>query len=236
LACAGLAGCAGPLSTLSPAGPAARDIAGLWWAMLGGAALLTGLVVVLLALAFGPPRPTNPRRWTHGLGLGLSALVLVPLLAAGLWVGERILPQGDGAMQIRVHAAQWHWDFTHDGPQGPVRTRDRLILPAGQPVDLLITSDDVIHSLWLPQLGGKLDAIPGRTTRLRLQADAPGLVQGQCAEFCGLGHGAMRFEALVVAPRDFDAALRRAALQADPDADPSTGPAPSPTPDRGPDD
>lgn len=206
-----LAGCGGPLSALDPAGPIAREVARLWWVMLAGAGVLTVLVGVLVALAFGAPRATSARRWTHGLGLGLSALVLVPLLATALWVGERILPRDDGAMQIRVHAAQWHWDFTHDGPDGPVHTRGRLILPAGQPVDLLITSDDVIHSLWLPQLGGKLDAIPGRTNRLRLQADAPGLIQGQCAEFCGLGHAAMRFEALVVAPQDFDAALRQAA-------------------------
>jgi cytochrome c oxidase subunit 2 len=209
-----LGGCDGSLSALAPAGPVARDIAALWWVMLGGAGALTLLVLVLLAMAFGPPRPVAPRRWTHGLGLGLSAVVLIPLLAAALWVGERILPRDDGALQIRVHAVQWHWEFTHQGPNGPVRTRDRLILPAGQPVDLIITSADVIHSLWVPQLGGKMDAIPGHANRLRLQADAPGLLAGQCAEFCGVGHGAMRFEVQVVAPEDFDATLSGAALAA----------------------
>ena len=206
-----LAGCEGPLSALSPAGPAARDIAGLWWTMLAGAGALTALVLVLLAMAFGPPRQITPTRWTHGLGMGLSAVVLIPLLGAGLWVGERILPRDDGALAVRVHAVQWHWEFTHDGPDGPVETRDRLILPAGQPVDMVITSADVIHSLWVPQLGGKMDAIPGRTNRLRLQADAPGLLVGQCAEFCGAGHAIMRFEVLVVAPEDFEAALAQAA-------------------------
>jgi cytochrome c oxidase subunit II len=209
-----LGGCDGSLSALAPAGPVARDIAALWWVMLGGAGALTLLVLVLLAMAFGAPRPVAPRRWTHGLGLGLSAVVLIPLLAAALWVGERILPRDDGALQIRVHAVQWHWEFTHQGPNGPVQTRDRLILPAGQPVDLIITSADVIHSLWVPQLGGKMDAIPGHANLLRLQADTPGLLAGQCAEFCGVGHGAMRFEVQVVAPEDFDATLSGAALAA----------------------
>lgn len=205
-----LAGCDAPLSTLAPAGPVARDIAWLWWALLGGAAVLTLLVLVLLAMAFGPPRKVAARRWTHGLGLGLSLPVLAVTLAAGLWVGERVLPRDDGALAIEVHAVQWNWAFTAPGPDGPVTTRDRLILPAGEPVDLIITSEDVIHSFWVPQLGGKMDAIPGRANRLRLQADAPGTLAGQCAEFCGLGHAVMRFEVEVVAPEDWADALRAA--------------------------
>ena len=203
-----LAGCGGPLSTLTPAGPAARDIAALWWAMLAGAGVLTVLVLVLLALAFGPPRPVRPRVWTHGLGLGLSALVLVPLLAAGLWVGERLLPRADDALRVQAHAVQWQWRFTQPGPDGPVTTTDRLVIPAGRPVDIEITAGDVIHSFWVPALGGKLDAIPGRTNTLRLQAEAPGTLAGQCAEFCGLGHAVMRFEVVVVAAEDWPDALQ----------------------------
>ena len=175
--------------------------------MLAGATVLTLLVLVLLAMAFGPPRATSARRWTYGLGLGLSLPVLGAILAAGLWVGERILPREDGALTIKAHAVQWHWEFTQPGPDGPVETRDRVIIPAGQPVDVLITSADVIHSFWVPQLGGKMDAIPGRENRLRLQADSPGVLAGQCAEFCGLGHGVMRFEVEVVAPEDWPDAV-----------------------------
>ncbi len=206
-----LAGCSGPLSTLDPAGAAAREIAWLWWAMLSGAAVLTALVLVLLAMGFGPPRKLRPRRWTHGLGLGLSAGVLIPLLGAGLWVGERVLPRDDGALSVQVRAVQWHWEFTQPGPDGPLVTRDVVVIPAGQPVDFEITSADVIHAFWVPQLGGKMDAVPGRTNRLRLQADEPGLLHGQCAEFCGLGHAAMRFEVLVVPPESFEEALAEAA-------------------------
>jgi cytochrome c oxidase subunit 2 len=67
-------------------------------------------------------------------------------------------------------------------------------IPAGEPVDFHITSRDVIHSFWIPRLGGKMDAIPGRINILRLQADAPGIYRGVCAEFCGVGHALMPFE------------------------------------------
>ncbi|MGY6634859.1 MAG: hypothetical protein ACXIU8_14120 [Alkalilacustris sp.] len=96
------------------------------------------------------------------------------------------------------------------GPDGPVALCDRLILPAGRPVDMRITSGDVIHSFWVPRLGGKMDAIPGRANVIRVKAHAPGLLIGQCAEFCGLGHAAMRFEVEVVAEADRNAALRAA--------------------------
>jgi cytochrome c oxidase subunit 2 len=197
---------------LQPGGPVARDIAWLWWGLAGAALVLTGMVVVLVAMAFGAPRAINERRWTFGLGVWFSLAILSVTLAAGVWVGERILPRDDGAVEIRAHAIQWGFRFTHPGAEGPVETLDLLILPAGQPVDMVITSEDVIHSFWVPQLAGKMDAVPGHTNRLRLQADAPGRHGGLCAEFCGIGHTAMQFEVLVVPAQDWDAAL------ADPDA------------------
>ena len=165
------------------------------------------MVVVLVAMSFGPPRAVNERRWTFGLGIWFSLCILGVMFAAGVWVGERILPRDDGAVEIRAHAFQWGFRFTHPGPDGAVETVDLLILPAGQPVDMVITSEDVIHSFWVPQLAGKMDAIPGHTNRLRLQADAPGRHGGLCAEFCGLGHGVMQFEVLVVSAEDWGAAL-----------------------------
>lgn len=190
----------------------ARDIAWLWWAFAGASFLLTAMVVVLVAMAFGAARTVNERHWTFGLGVWFSVAVLSVTLAAGIWVGERILPRDDGAVEIRAHAIQWGFRFTHPGTEGPVETLDLLILPAGQPVDMVITSEDVIHSFWVPRLAGKMDAVPGHTNRLRLQADAPGRLGGLCAEFCGIGHTAMEFEVLVVPAADWDAAL------ADPDA------------------
>ncbi len=190
-----LIGCSGPLSTLQPGGATATEIAWLWWVMLGGAVALTMMMVVLIAMAFGAPRDTGARVWTHGMGLAFSLVVLSATLGAGLWVGERILPRDDGAVEVRARAFQWGWRFTHTDSDGnPVETDGLLHIPAGQPVDVLITSEDVIHSFWVPRLAGKLDAIPGRTNRARISADAPGTYAGLCAEFCGLGHARMRFD------------------------------------------
>ncbi|MBQ2261603.1 MAG: cytochrome c oxidase subunit II [Loktanella sp.] len=189
-----VAGCDTPLSALAPAGPVATDIAWLWWVMLVGAGLITAMVVVLIALGFRRPSETRPRVWTHGMGLWFSMVVLTLLLGAGLWVGERIQPRNDDAVTVRAHAFQWGWAFAYETPDGSVvETTDLLHIPAGRPVDVLITSQDVIHSFWVPRLAGKMDAIPGRTNRTRLQADMPGTYEGLCAEFCGLDHAGMRF-------------------------------------------
>ena len=190
-----LAGCSGPLSTLQPGGPVAGHIALLWWVMLLGAAGLTLMVVMLVALGFRGPREVQARVWTHGLGIWFSLVVLSGTLAVGLWVGERILPRDDGAVVVEAHAVQWSWHFTHEDAAGNrVGSVDVLHIPAGVPVDVLITSEDVIHSFWVPQLAGKMDAIPGRTNRARIIADAPGRYAGLCAEFCGLHHAGMRFD------------------------------------------
>ncbi|MCC5970574.1 MAG: cytochrome c oxidase subunit II [Pararhodobacter sp.] len=196
-----LVGCDGPLSTLSPAGPIAAEIAWLWWAMLAGAALLTLMVGVLVAMSFGRPRDIPERRWTVTLGVWFSIAVLSVVLATGLWLGERILPRDDGAVTVHAHGFQWGWRFTQPGADGqPVETLDTLYIPAGQPVDVLVTSGDVIHAFWVPRLAGKIDAIPGRENRLRLQADMPGRFDGVCAEFCGLGHAVMRFAVIAYPP------------------------------------
>ncbi len=202
----GLAGCGGPLSTLDPAGPAAGEIALLWWAMLAGAAALTLMVLGLVALGFGRPRPVREGRWTLALGLWFSLAVLTALLAVGVWVGERLLPRGD-AVTVEAHAYQWGWRFSHPGPEGAVETEGTLHIPAGQPVEVVVTSADVIHAFWVPRLAGKIDAIPGRENRLRIEAAAPGRYAGTCAEFCGLGHAVMRFTVVAQPAEDWAAAL-----------------------------
>jgi cytochrome c oxidase subunit II len=209
-----LAGCGGPLSTLEPAGPAAEAIAWLWWAMLAGAGLLTLVVLILLAMAFGRPRPVPERRWTITLGLWFSMAILTSMLAAGIWVGERLLPGQGAAVTVEAHAFQWGWRFSHpDGAGGTVETDAVLHIPAGRPVDVRVTAADVIHAFWVPRLAGKIDAIPGRTNILRLEAASPGTYDGLCAEFCGLGHAAMRFSVEAHPPEDWDAAI--AALRAE---------------------
>ncbi len=185
----GVTGCTGELSVLDPAGPHAASVARLWWVMLGGAGLLAALVFALLALAIVRRRredAVRPGRWIVGLGLVMPCAVLSALLGYALVVGGGILPTpAPGTVEIGVQARRYAWDFRHPG--GRVET-GVLHIPAGRPVDLVITSADVIHSVWIPRLAGKMDAIPGHANRLRIVAARPGRYRGECAEYCGTGH------------------------------------------------
>jgi len=90
-------------------------------------------------------------------------------------------------------------------------------MPAGTPVDILVTSQDVIHAFWIPRFAGKIDAVPGHVNRLRIQADRPGRYAGQCNEFCGLHHAGMRFDVIVHRPEEFAAVLAQAAASGEPE-------------------
>lgn len=125
------------------------------------------------------------------------------------------LPGGDVPVQVTGH--QWWWEVRY--PQAGVTAAGEIHLPAGRSIDVSLTSADVIHSFWVPQLGGKTDAVPGRTNRATFLAANPGLYQGECAEFCGLQHAHMRFDLVVESPAEFSAWL---AHQREPAAKPST--------------
>lgn len=210
---AALGACGGPLSSLDVQGPATGAIATLWWVMLIGSALIFALVMALFTLVVRRPgwgSSVSPGRWIVLGGLVLPAVVLVPLVAFALISGERLLPLPGGTpAQIQAEAAQWEWRFRYPGHEGIV-TVNEMHIPAGVPVDIAITSKDVIHALWIPRLAGKMDAIPGRVNRLRIKADQPGRYEGVCSEFCGLGHAGMRFVVIAHRPEDFAAAIAQA--------------------------
>lgn len=180
---------------LHPAGPASDAIAGLWWVMLAGGAAILVFVLGLLAVALRRDpgaRPAPDRRdlvlWHHGLGLGFPLVTLAALTVYGLMVGEELLPrEAEGLVTVRAEARQWAWSFGYAEAPGHA-TEDVLHIPAGRPVNVEITSRDVVHSFWVPRLAGKLDAVPGHVNVLRLQANAPGTYAGQSAEFSGPGY------------------------------------------------
>ncbi|WP_420804922.1 cytochrome c oxidase subunit II [Pacificimonas flava] len=181
--------CTGDLSALDPAGPAARAISSIWWVMLAGSTAILLLVCGLIAFAFLKRRPASPakRVWIVGAGLVFPITVLTALLAYGLVIGERLLPrQSSDLVRVSAESSQWRWVFGYDG--GGRRTYDALHIPAGRPVDVVLTTADVIHAFWVPRLGGKMDAVPGRQNVLRIEADRPGIYAGVCAEYCGIGH------------------------------------------------
>ncbi len=124
---------------------------------------------------------------------------------------------------VVVVGHQWWWEYRYyfDGfdvdafldedhanpakhlPPADIVTSGQMIIPAGQEIELSITSRDVIHSHWIPALNGKRDAVPGRIHPWKLEADAPGYYFGQCTEFCGLSHARMRMQTIAMNDSDF---------------------------------
>lgn len=198
LAVLGLSGCEGRLSALDPAGPVAASIAELFWIMLWGSAALFALVMMLLALTLAKPgfgRSIPPMRWVLHGGLLMPTIVLALLVSYALFQGEHLIanPPSEAVPRIHVTANQWNWNFFYPQADTPTTSLNVLHIPAGTPVDIVVTSADVIHSFWIPRLGGKIDAIPGRENVIRLQVEDAGTYHGICAEFCGRGHSRMQF-------------------------------------------
>lgn len=213
-----LGGCAGELSALNPAGPAAQRVAILWWVMLTGSIIILAGVVgtALYALKYtSRQREFSTRKVLIGWGLLFPIGTLLALMAFAFLSGEQFLSRSDSRDQaLRAHAERWAWTFGY--PEGE-RTANILHVPAGEEFVLAISSEDVIHSFWVPRLGGKMDAIPGKINHIRLEADEPGIYRGVCAEYCGIGHAHMQFEVHAHAPEDYGAALAAADdISADP--------------------
>jgi cytochrome c oxidase subunit II len=148
-------------------------------------------------------------------GLLMPALLLSALVIFVVWRQPQIsLAEVDEPLVIDVLARRWTWEFAYPSRSAGVRRlHDAVVLPQGRVVEFRVRSADVIHSFWIPRLGGKVDAIPGRTNRIRLRADAADAGHGQCAEYCGTGHAHMRFAVHVLPEARF-----RAWLQQDADA------------------
>jgi cytochrome c oxidase subunit 2 len=147
-------------------------------------------------------------------------LVFIAFPTVGAIFRTQAAPPKD-ALRVKVIGHQWWWEFQY--PDLGFATASDVHLPAGRPVSFEITGADVIHSFWVPQLGGKRDALPGSGTRIVLTADAPGEYYGQCAEFCGVSHANMRHLAVVETPEAFAAwvAKQKEAALTPPDGSPA---------------
>jgi len=225
-----LAGCdlASPATTLTPQsdfGRLSHDIflQVLWWDL--GIFAVVAVVLVLALLRFRERDPAALPRQVRGNARLELAWTIAPVVALTFiafptvrTVFQTQAPPRADALRVRVVGHQWWWEFQY--PDLGFATATDLYLPAGQRVVLEVSSPDVIHSFWVPQLGGKRDAIPSQVNRILLTPDKPGEYPGQCAEFCGVSHANMRHTAVVAAAPDFRAWV--AAQQAAP-AEPADG-------------
>jgi cytochrome c oxidase subunit 2 len=224
-----VAGCAeNDQSTLSPKSSASDQIARLWWVMLIASAVIFGVVLVLVFVAVlrrrgleqAPPTTSRGGLWIPAVGgIAIPIVVLAGLFALTLRTLPRTSPASANAtgLTIQVTGRQWFWDVTYPGKH--VRTANEVHIPVGVPVNVEVSSGDVVHSFWVPELNRKIDMIPGQTNRVTLEADHAGTYRGQCAEFCGLQHAHMAFYVVAEPRAAFDAWLAR---ESKPAAPPST--------------
>ena len=212
------AGCGSRQSTLSPASRPAADIADLWWGMLIGGTVVFA-VVTLLVLVAVLRRRSRPPDERGGLRLVVWGGVVAPVVAIVTLFTFTLrtlpatsAPRGPTALTVEVTGRQWFWDVRY--PASGALTANEIHIPVRTRVELVARTDDVIHSFWVPRLNRKIDMIPGKTNRILLRADRPGVYRGQCAEFCGLQHANMAFLVVADPPAVFRAWLAREARPA----------------------
>jgi cytochrome c oxidase subunit 2 len=189
--------------------------------MYVGAAVVTLLVTALMLIPFlhRRERPVNHKLFLWGGGVALPFLTLAALMPYAISVGnETRASTAPDRLSIDVTGNLWWWEMSYRraGGAASVSSANELRLPAGEPVELFLHANDVIHSFWVPNLAGKTDMIPGRVNRMVIQADLPGIYRGQCAEYCGLQHSLMAFDVIVLTRAEFDswlAALARPASE-----------------------
>jgi cytochrome c oxidase subunit 2 len=225
-----VAGCGSQQNALAPHSKAARSIDSLWWNMLIGAALGFGVVVLILGAAWvrrnrpGFPGVRDGDRAALVVVLTLGLAVPVVVLSALFLFSDIFLirdtsvpaanasPAEQPKLTIRVIGHQFWWEVRYPGTRAI--TANEIHIPVRTPVQVLVYTDDVIHSFWVPELNRKIDMIPDQTNRVMLYADKVGRYRGQCAEFCGLQHAHMGFYVFADTRAQFGAWLTRESLPA----------------------
>lgn len=212
-----LSGCDNRPSMLDPQGPAAARVTDLWWLLFW---MATGVFIVVLGfllLALFRQRRSHPdegvvtRRgarivlWGGVIGPGLILLIV---FGGTIWTLRALAtPPIDDAYTVHVVGRQWWWEVQY--PTQQFTTANEIRIPVGEPVRFVLSSPNVIHSFWVPELQGKMDLVPGRTNSMWLQADRPGVYRGECAEFCGVQHAKMNFLVIAMSQDEFAAWVRQ---------------------------
>ncbi len=214
-----LAGCASesPISmpstwpsVLNPQGPFAASIAGLASFIFILGALVSFVYIALVVVASWrrrnnppplTPGPSSPNSVITVVGILIPAIILVVSFGYTVNAMNAVPYSVPGAYIVEVVGHQWWWEVRY--PDAQVTTANEIHIPAGRPVEIRGTSVDVIHSLWIPQLNGKMDFFPDRQTTMIIQASRPGTYGGECATFCGIQHAHMELLVIADSPDQF---------------------------------
>jgi cytochrome c oxidase subunit 2 len=220
-------GCAifdSPQNTFSPAGQVARDqrsiyLLAMWPALVILIGVEFGLVFILWRFRHkkgdsGLPTQTHGNNkleiaWSIAPAV-LLAFFIVPVIGGIVDLGRT----PSGSVAVDTTGVQWAWQFAYPDPAGGPAIQapiGEMHIPIDRTIALTIRANDVTHSFWVPRLAGKTDAIPGRANHMWLKGTELGTFEGQCAEFCGIGHAEMRFKVVVEAQADFDVWLKEQA-------------------------
>jgi len=234
-----LAGCANvPQSTVLPKTEAAEMIQGLyvfvfWLSVIVFIGVQGGLVYTLWRYRARPghelPEQTHGNTTLEVTWTILPAVILVAMAVPtiqtifALETDPTVSPDGSPPLVIEVTGRQWWWQFQYPEYQmadgSKLTTANEIVIPTGRTVSLHIMSDNVIHSFWVPQLTGKIDAIPNHENHLWFTATEPGQYFGQCAEYCGVQHAQMRMNVIAMTPTDYQAWVAKTSRPAAPPAD-----------------
>ena len=202
-----LTGCNGPFpqSVFHPRSDFATELDGLFWNVFWWAVGVFVVVETLLMITIAryraragrpAPKPVHGHTFLE-IGWTLAPALILVFIAVPTMrtIFSTAGHAPEGALRIEVIGHQWWWEYRY--PTLGIGAANELHVPVGTPVQLEMTSADVIHSFWAPGLGGKRDVIQGRTNRIAFRADSTGEYWGQCAEFCGASHANMRLRVLV---------------------------------------
>ena len=212
----------GRSNVLDPSATQAADAAGLLKVMFVQEAIVIAVVLGHVVISFirsrrvrgrSAPRTAGGTDDRRSLRLVVVGGIVAPVLAAtGIFLATvgplgRLDDHSGDALQIEVTGHRWWWDVTY--PDAGFRTANEIHVPVDHDAVILIRSADVIHSVWIPELAGKVDAVPGKTNRLVLHPTRLGTFDGRCGEFCGLEHARMRFTVVVEPEHDFEKFVER---------------------------
>jgi cytochrome c oxidase subunit 2 len=212
-----LSGCGGNQNTLHAVSHPEHEITNVFWVVFGFSCFGFGVIVFLLFLGWWRrEKPNLPRgggeRAATGVVLGMGIALPIALLAALFIWSDVFVTQatsapakGSTAMTIHVIGHQWWWEVRYDGTD--VVTANEIHIPVKTRVDVELSTADVIHSFWIPELNRKTDMIPGVDNRQLLIANKPGVYRGQCSEFCGVQHAHMAVEVIAQTRAAYDAWL-----------------------------